>query len=77
MESTRRDTVDGASLQVCLEARVRTCGYASMQACMTACDSHCVMSRYDVAVWKSALDLILQEVAMSAVPRHQGHGAHA
>ena len=48
-----------------------------MHSCMIARDSNCEMLRCDVAAWEPAPDLMLQEVAMSAVPRHQGHGAHA
>ena len=56
---------------------MRACGYASMHSCMMARDDSCVMPRYDVAAWESALDLILGEVELPPVPRHRGHGAHA
>ena len=51
--------------------------YASMHSCMMTRDNNCEMPGYAVAAWESALDLMLQEVTMSVVPRYQGHGAHA
>ena len=48
-----------------------------MHSCMIARDSNCEMLRCVVAAWESALELMLQEVELSAVPRYQGHGAHA
>ena len=48
-----------------------------MHSCMIARDSNCEMLRDVVAAWESALELMLQEGELSAVPRYQGHGAHA
>ena len=56
---------------------MRACGYAAMHSCMMGRDDNCEMSRYDVAAWESALDLMPQKVELSAVPRHHRHGAHA
>ena len=43
-----------------------------MHSCMIARDSNCEMLRCVVAAWESALDLMLQKVELSAVPRHPG-----
>ena len=44
---------------------------------MIARDYNCEMPRRDVAAWESSPDLMLQEVELSAVPRHQEPGPHA
>ena len=56
---------------------MRACGYASMHSCMMTRGNSCVMPWYDVSAWESALDLTVQEVELSAVSRHRGHGALA
>ena len=48
-----------------------------MHSCMIARGNNCKTPRYDVAAWEPALGLILEEVELSAVSRHRGHGTHA
>ena len=49
-----------------------TCGYAYLHLCMTMRDNHFEVPQSDVAAWESALDLMLQDLELSAVLRHPG-----